>query len=236
MRFGATAVGWSVVLGLSPSAAPREHHHHRAIGRRPGGSDLEVGTKQAQETTDRPVRNADVRGWVHAARDRTASSRPCAASRPLKRHFPLIEVTGFKANPGKPGKHPFTSSQRRLFAQGRTDSRKQAERSRKLPSLAGRHARAIPPMNEKTAKTDYKRAILEQLRQPLKLRLLLCFAIITGGISCFFSPLSEQTTANTAKIVNGAQTGRHRTPDRAAQEGHGALSGLHPRRGRPRRS
>ena len=56
-------------------------------------------------------------------------------------------------------------------------------------------------MNEKTAKTDYKRAILEQLRQPLKLRLLLCFAIITGWYFLFFSPLSEQTTANTAKIV-----------------------------------
>src|SRR5579863_4999345 len=58
-----------------------------------------------------------------------------------------------------------------------------------------------PPMNEKKAKTDYKLKILEQLRQPLKLRLLLCLAIITGWYFSFFSPLSEQTTATTAKIV-----------------------------------
>jgi Tfp pilus assembly protein PilO len=56
-------------------------------------------------------------------------------------------------------------------------------------------------MNDKTAKTDYKRAILEQLRQPLKLRLVLCFATIIGWYVLFFSPLSEQTTATTAKIV-----------------------------------
>jgi Tfp pilus assembly protein PilO len=56
-------------------------------------------------------------------------------------------------------------------------------------------------MNEKKAKTEYKQVILEQLRQPLKLRLLLCSAIITGWYVLFFSPLSEQTTAATGKIV-----------------------------------
>ncbi|HKI21171.1 MAG TPA: type 4a pilus biogenesis protein PilO [Isosphaeraceae bacterium] len=57
-------------------------------------------------------------------------------------------------------------------------------------------------MNEKKAKTDYKQAILAQLRQPLKLRLLLCFAIITGWYVLFFSPLSEKTAATTAKIIS----------------------------------
>jgi len=57
-------------------------------------------------------------------------------------------------------------------------------------------------MNEKKAKTDYKRAILEQLRQPLKLRLLLCVTIIAGWYLLFFSPLSEQVAATTAKITS----------------------------------
>ena len=57
-------------------------------------------------------------------------------------------------------------------------------------------------MNEKKAKTDYKQVILDQIRQPLKLRLLLCSAIITGWYVLFFSPLSEETTATTARIVS----------------------------------
>jgi Tfp pilus assembly protein PilO len=57
------------------------------------------------------------------------------------------------------------------------------------------------PMDEKRAKTDYKQAILNQLRQPLKLRLVLCFAIITGWYVLFFSPLSEQTAATKADII-----------------------------------
>ncbi len=44
--------------------------------------------------------------------------------------------------------------------------------------------------------------ILNQIRQPLKLRLLLCSAIITGWYVLFFSPLSEETAATTAKIVS----------------------------------
>ncbi|MFI5454615.1 MAG: type 4a pilus biogenesis protein PilO [Isosphaerales bacterium] len=57
-------------------------------------------------------------------------------------------------------------------------------------------------MIQKKAKTDYKRAILEQLRQPLKLRLVLCVAIIAGWYFLFFSPLSEQVAATTAKIAS----------------------------------
>jgi Tfp pilus assembly protein PilO len=57
-------------------------------------------------------------------------------------------------------------------------------------------------MNEKNAKTDYKQVILNQVRHPLKLRLLLCGAIITGWYVLFFSPLSEETVATTAKIVS----------------------------------
>jgi Tfp pilus assembly protein PilO len=56
-------------------------------------------------------------------------------------------------------------------------------------------------MTEKQAKTDYKQAILNQLRQPLKLRLLLCSAIIAVWYFLFFSPLSEETTTATAQIV-----------------------------------
>jgi Tfp pilus assembly protein PilO len=56
-------------------------------------------------------------------------------------------------------------------------------------------------MSEKKAKTDYKQVILNQIRQPLKLRLLLCSTIITGWYFLFFSPLSEQTAATTAKII-----------------------------------
>jgi Tfp pilus assembly protein PilO len=56
-------------------------------------------------------------------------------------------------------------------------------------------------MNQKPAKTDYKQAILRQLRQPLKLRLLLCVVVITLWYVLFFSPLSEQTAATTAKII-----------------------------------
>ena len=57
-------------------------------------------------------------------------------------------------------------------------------------------------MNEKKAKLDYNQVILAQIRQPLKLRLLLCSAIITGWYLLFFSPLSEETSATTARIVS----------------------------------
>ncbi len=57
-------------------------------------------------------------------------------------------------------------------------------------------------MNEKKAKADYKQMILAQIRQPLKLRLLLCSAIITSWYVLFFSPLSEKTAATTARIVS----------------------------------
>jgi Tfp pilus assembly protein PilO len=57
-------------------------------------------------------------------------------------------------------------------------------------------------MIQKKAKIDYKRAILEQLRQPLKLRLLLCLAIIAGWYILFFSPLREQVAATTVEIAS----------------------------------
>jgi Tfp pilus assembly protein PilO len=56
-------------------------------------------------------------------------------------------------------------------------------------------------MNQKPAKTDYKQAILNQLRQPFKLRLLLCITVITSWYVFFFSPLSQETTATTATII-----------------------------------
>jgi hypothetical protein len=56
-------------------------------------------------------------------------------------------------------------------------------------------------MSQKPAKTDYKQEILGQLRQPLKRRLLLSLSFSSSsGTSSFFSPLSEQTAATTAKI------------------------------------
>jgi len=57
-------------------------------------------------------------------------------------------------------------------------------------------------MIKKKAKTDYKRAILEQLRQPLKLRLLVCVGVVAGWYFLFFSPLSEQVAATTVKIAS----------------------------------
>jgi Tfp pilus assembly protein PilO len=56
-------------------------------------------------------------------------------------------------------------------------------------------------MSEKPAKFDYKQVILDQLRQPLKLRLLLCVGIITGWYIVFFSPLSEQITTTMARVA-----------------------------------
>jgi Tfp pilus assembly protein PilO len=56
-------------------------------------------------------------------------------------------------------------------------------------------------MDEKKAKTDYKQVVLEQLRQPLKLRLVLCAAIIAGWYVLFFSPLSEQVDSTKSKIT-----------------------------------
>ena len=98
----------------------------------------------------------------------------------LKRLFPLIEITGLRANPAKTGPS-VRLLQRRLFAQGGND---------KTPAgnLAGDYPRAIFPMDEKTAKTDYKQVMLEQLRQPLKLRLLLCVAIIAGWYVAVLQP------------------------------------------------
>jgi Pilus assembly protein, PilO len=56
-------------------------------------------------------------------------------------------------------------------------------------------------MSQKTAKARYGAVIANQLRHPLKLRLLLSVAIIGGWYFLFFSPLSEKTTAATAKIA-----------------------------------
>jgi Tfp pilus assembly protein PilO len=56
-------------------------------------------------------------------------------------------------------------------------------------------------MINKKEKTDYKRVVLEQLRQPLKLRLLVCVAIIAAWYFLFFSPLNEHVAATTAKIA-----------------------------------
>jgi Tfp pilus assembly protein PilO len=55
-------------------------------------------------------------------------------------------------------------------------------------------------MSQKDAKPNYKEIVLKQLRQPLKLRVLLCLVIIALWYSLFFSPLSQDTTAATARI------------------------------------
>ncbi len=57
-------------------------------------------------------------------------------------------------------------------------------------------------MHEKNPKNDYKQTILRQLRHPLKLRLLLSMTIIVGWYLLFFSPLTEETTASSARLVS----------------------------------
>jgi Tfp pilus assembly protein PilO len=55
-------------------------------------------------------------------------------------------------------------------------------------------------MNQKSAKTDRRQLILNQLRHPLKLRLILGLTMIGGWYFFFFMPLSEQTEMTTARI------------------------------------
>jgi Tfp pilus assembly protein PilO len=55
-------------------------------------------------------------------------------------------------------------------------------------------------MNQKTEKTDYKKLVLNQLRHPLKLRLLLCVGSMAAWYVVFFSSLSDDTAAATARI------------------------------------
>jgi Tfp pilus assembly protein PilO len=56
-------------------------------------------------------------------------------------------------------------------------------------------------MNQKPAKASYKEVIVKQLRQPLKLRLLISVGIMVAWYALFFSPLSDETTAATARIT-----------------------------------
>jgi Tfp pilus assembly protein PilO len=53
-------------------------------------------------------------------------------------------------------------------------------------------------MSQPSTKPSYQRLILEQLRHPLKLRLVLCAAILAGWYVGFFAPLSERLAATTA--------------------------------------
>jgi hypothetical protein len=55
-------------------------------------------------------------------------------------------------------------------------------------------------MSQTPSKSRHKQVILEQLSHPVKLRVALCLAMMTGWYALFFSPLSEQVLATTARI------------------------------------
>jgi Tfp pilus assembly protein PilO len=55
-------------------------------------------------------------------------------------------------------------------------------------------------MSQSTSSSGMRRLLLKQLSHPLKLRLVLCAAIIVAWHALFLSPLSEQAAATTARI------------------------------------
>jgi hypothetical protein len=55
-------------------------------------------------------------------------------------------------------------------------------------------------MSQTPQASGLSRAILKQLSNPLKLRIVLCFAMIVAWQALFFSPLSEGVSATTARI------------------------------------
>ncbi|MGP0063257.1 MAG: type 4a pilus biogenesis protein PilO [Isosphaeraceae bacterium] len=55
-------------------------------------------------------------------------------------------------------------------------------------------------MSQTPSKSNYQRIILQQLAHPVKLRLVLCLAIIVGWYTMFFSPTSEHLAATTTRI------------------------------------
>jgi Tfp pilus assembly protein PilO len=55
-------------------------------------------------------------------------------------------------------------------------------------------------MNQKTAKPDLRQVILNQLRNPLKLRFMLGLSMLGGWYFFFFMPLCEQTEVTAARI------------------------------------
>jgi hypothetical protein len=55
-------------------------------------------------------------------------------------------------------------------------------------------------MNQKSAKTGQRQLILNQLRNPLKLRFILGFSMLGGWFFFFFMPLCEETEMTTGRI------------------------------------
>jgi Tfp pilus assembly protein PilO len=55
-------------------------------------------------------------------------------------------------------------------------------------------------MNQKSAKTDPRQLILNQLRNPLKLRFILGLSMLGGWFFFFFMPLCEETEMTTARM------------------------------------
>jgi len=56
-------------------------------------------------------------------------------------------------------------------------------------------------MSESSPKSNARELILQQLRHPLKLRVILCLTIIGVWFLLFFMPLGDQTQMTTAKIA-----------------------------------
>jgi Tfp pilus assembly protein PilO len=57
-------------------------------------------------------------------------------------------------------------------------------------------------MSLKPSKTSFSRRLTNQLRHPLKLRVLLSLVILAGWYFLFFSPLSDQMAMTQARIEN----------------------------------
>ncbi len=121
----------------------------------------------------------------------------------LKRHFPLIEVTGLRANPVRTGVPPSASYSVVCLPAGREDRRPRKAPDRPSPSNRPDHRQGPRDllMSSDPQPSGLSRAILKQLSHPLKLRLVLCVAMIVVWQALFFSPLSDSVSATTARIA-----------------------------------
>jgi len=104
--FRGNRVGWSVPLRTIAAAAPES----TIITGLSGDAEVEMTSKSLKSKKQLIVNFAtpmsedgsmprEIDGFLASLR----------AEPTLKRHFPLIEVSGLKANPGKQGQHPFVS-------------------------------------------------------------------------------------------------------------------------------
>ncbi len=179
--FRGSRVGWSVVLRTVAAAVPES----TTITGLSGEAEVEAASKSASGKAKKqlivnfatPMSEdgsvpREIDGFLAALRGDAGDQAALSAHRGLRPQGQSVQA--WRAS--------VRLLQHRLFAQGRNDQDSQPAVSR--PTTP----RAISRMNQKTAKTDYKEVILQQLRQPLKLRLLLCVAIIAGVVCPVLQP------------------------------------------------